>query len=183
MPVIRKNFYVMRHAQSTDNLAGLISGGASDPDLTEEGKAQAAAAALIYRFLRVKPTRMISSSLKRAMHTASLLDDLAEIFQDEGLNERNLGELDGLISEEEQKLRKILPGEECSTRHRLRVLESVNRHLKEAEAPIFICHGGTIRRLIEALEVKEKITVENARIYRFWHDGSAWHLEEMNDAS
>lgn len=170
----------MRHGQSADNLAGLISGGASDPDLTEEGKAQAAAAALIYQSLKNRPSKIISSRLKRALQTARILSGGNDVFEDKDLNERHLGELDGLITEAEQKLKKILPGEECSTLHKARVLRAVNKHLETDDIPIFVCHGGTIRRIIEALEIKNTASIMNARIYHFRFQNGEWNMKEIN---
>lgn len=182
MPFVRKSFYVLRHGQSTDNLAGLISGGGSDPDLTEEGIAQAKKAALLLKALEIKPDRIITSCLKRAKDTARFLNAHAEFLEDADLNERHLGELDGKISEAEQKILKILPGEEAGESHAARVIASVRKHIEAHEIPLFVCHGGTIRRILEALDLKGQVEVENARIYKFEFSGSCWKVSSLSEA-
>ena len=161
----KKIFYIMRHGQSSDNAVGLISGAGSDPHLTLKGYKQAEIASLAYARLNPRPTRIISSGLVRAHMTARVVTGMIDIIQDPDLNERHLGELDGQISETEQAIRKVLPGEETPGEHKIRVMAAINRHLQSAEPVLFVCHGGTIRRVFEALEILAGANVGNAEIY------------------
>lgn len=166
-----KVFYVMRHGETHDNAAGLISGGGRDPDLTDLGRAQAALAAKTFRTLSPMPTRIVASSLKRTYQTAALVASHIPYEIDERLNERHLGELDGRISELEQRKRITLPGEESVAAQMARVIESLNTHLARDEVSLFVAHGGTLRRILEAADLKGKVEAHNAVIYGFAPDG------------
>lgn len=177
-----KTFYIMRHGQSFDNASGLISGAGSDPHLTLKGYKQAEIASLTFAKLNPRPVRIISSGLVRAHVTAQVVTGAVEIIQDPDLNERHLGELDGKISEAEQKIMKILPGEETSLQHATRVIDAINRHLRSDELTLFVCHGGTIRRVLEGLKFPKDTDVGNAEIYGLKcyteNDVSRWEIEQ-----
>ena len=166
----------MRHGQSEDNVRGLISGAGSDPDLTELGREQARRARDIFLQLNPAPTRIVVSTLKRTHQTAQIVTGHTDFIIEAGLNERHLGELDGKISEAEQKARKVLPGEEANASHVERVIVSVNRYLEGNDLPLFICHGGTIRRILEGTGLNTMVAVENARIYGLRPSGSGWEI-------
>lgn len=172
----RKIFYMMRHGQTTDNAARLISGGGRDPDLTDLGKQQTQQAAAIFAALSPAPSRIIITTLKRTHETALIVAGHDKFHKDGRLNERYLGELDGRISEEEQKRLHVLPGEESAEEQSLRVLSALNHHLFECEAPLFVVHGGTIRRVLEAARLQDRIEVRNAVIYAFRPSGDGWDI-------
>lgn len=173
----RQIFHVMRHGQTTDNEAGLISGGGRDPDLTELGRTQAMAAARIFSCLAPAPSRIIVTALRRTHQTAQLVTQQKDFHIDARLNERYLGELDGQITEEEQKRLRVLPGEESTTQQSLRVIDSLNHHLAECVAPLFVVHGGTIRRILEAANLKDRIEAHNGIIYTFKPvTGTTWDV-------
>lgn len=178
MPIIlhRKLFYVMRHGQTYDNAAGLISGGGRDPDLTDIGRKQALLAAQALSLASPPPTRVIVSGLKRTHQTALLTAPHIPYEIDARLNERHLGELDGLITEEEQKLRKVLPAEESVDAQLARVVEALNTHLEHDAVPLFVAHGGTVRRILEATDLKGKVEAHNAVIYGFAPDQEKWRV-------
>jgi len=170
-------FYVVRHAQSTDNAAGLISGAGSDPNLTDFGRMQAMEAGAVLRSLQPQPERVIVSGLKRTLQTAEHMVSALEIVADARLNERHLGELDGKISETVQKTYGKLPGEEKSSTHRDRVREALQFHLEcDERVPLFICHGGTARRIFEILELESTAPIPNARIFKIMPDNNKWQL-------
>lgn len=174
----RKTFHVVRHGQTTDNAAGLISGGGRDPELTDAGRAQAIKAAAIFSKLSPAPARIIVSALRRTHQTAQLITNSEDFHIDERLNERYLGGLDGKISEEEQKRLDVLPGEESVDDQALRVLAALNHHLAEYEAPLFVVHGGTIRRILEAANLKGKVEAHNGVIYTIHPaSGDAWDVD------
>ncbi len=165
MPLLRKPFYIMRHGQTTDNAAGMISGGGRDPDLTELGRTQALAAREFFLRLTPAPTRIVVSTLKRTHQTATLVTGHNDFIIEAGLNERYLGHLDGTITEAEQKDMQPLPGEETSAKQFARVIAAINAHLAQDGIPLFVCHGGTVRRVMEAVELQSKVSVGNAEIF------------------
>lgn len=175
--IINKIFYAMRHGETTDNALGLISGAGSDPHLTERGRDQARAASLIFSQLSVPPSRIVTSALRRTHQTAELVIGHTDFIIDPDLNERHLGQHDGKISEVEQNTLGKLPGEESNADHARRVIGAVNAHLERDELTLFICHGGTIRRILEAVCLKDKIHVGNAEIYRFIPRLGEWFIE------
>lgn len=170
----RKAFYIMRHGQTTDNAAGMISGGGRDPHLTDLGREQAQEAAAIFAKLNPAPTRIVVSALIRTHQTAALVCGHSNHVIDARLNERYLGPMDGTINEEQQKALGVLPGEESSAAQALRVLEALNHHLDGDETILFVCHGGTVRRILEAAGVRDKFNVPNATIYAVLPDNAGW---------
>lgn len=167
----------MRHGETTDNALGLISGAGSDAHLTERGREQARAAALIFSQLPVRPGRIVTSGLRRTHQTAELVIGHTEFFIEPALNERYLGEHDGKISEAEQKSLGTLPGEESNADHMRRVITAINAHLEISELTLFVCHGGTIRRILETVNLGGKINVGNAEIYKLLPKPSGWVIE------
>lgn len=178
--ILPKIFYIMRHGQSVDNELGLISGSGSDPHLTDLGREQARIAQKHYNKLEIKPSKIVVSALKRTHQTAELVVGHIDFIEDPDLNERYLGELDGKITESEQKLRKQLPGEESGGDHAKRVISAINRYLESDEQVLFVCHGGTIRRVLEALNLANAVHVENAVIYKFVPHGNHWHVYNLH---
>lgn len=164
----------MRHGQSEDNASSLISGAGSDPDLTGLGREQALLARDFYLTLDPVPTRIVVSGLKRTHQTAHIVTGHTDFIIEAGLNERHLGELDGKITEAEQKARKVLPGEETGEAHRARVIAAINAHLSCDEVPLFVCHGGTIRRILEITRIQETTGVANAKIYKLVPEETGW---------
>lgn len=169
----RKIFYMIRHGQTHDNAMGVISGGGRDPDLTDLGREQARNAGQFFALLNPAPTRLIVSALIRTHQTAALVAPHLKQTIDARLNERYLGELDGKITEEEQIRRSVLPGEESPADQFARVLESLNGHLAEDALALFVTHGGTLRRVLEATGLKGKVEAHNGVLYGFYPEGAA----------
>lgn len=171
----RKIFYMIRHGQTHDNAAGLISGGGRDPDLTDLGRQQAQNAGRAFLLLNPAPARLIVSALIRTHQTGALVAPHLKQTIDARLNERYLGELDGRISEEEQIRLGVLPGEESVADQFSRVIESLNTHLAEDTPALFVTHGGTLRRVLEATGLKGKVEAHNGILYAFHpQDAAAW---------
>ena len=183
MLLTRKPFYVMRHAQSTDNAQGLISGAGSDPHLSELGRVQAAEARQVYLKLGTLPETIIVSGLIRTHQTAHLLLGHSDFIIDPNLNERHLGDLDGKISESQQQAMKTLPGEESSAAHRARVLTALNHHLQLATLPLFVCHGGTVRRVMELAGIEHPQRIGNAELFYLYADAAGWHAMKAGESS
>lgn len=91
---------LVRHGQSEWNLMNLFTGW-RDPDLTEQGVAEAKRAGALLKAEGLKFDVAFTSALSRAQRTLGLV--LAEMgqegvktFQDQALNERDYGDLSGL---------------------------------------------------------------------------------------
>ena len=169
----------MRHGQTTDNQAGLISG-RSDPELTEKGVEQSLQVRSILRRLGLKPDKIIVSARKRTHMSAELLVDHTDFMVEPGLNERDLGEFDGKITEAEQKAIGKLPGEESKDDHALRVINGINLHQEIGKTALFVVHAGTIRRLLEAIGFKERVNVDNSQLYHFIPIKDGWRIYEYS---
>ena len=98
---------LVRHGQSEWNLKNLFTGW-KDPDLTEQGIAEAKAAARKLKAQGLTFDIAFTSVLKRAQHTLDLI--LAEIDQTDlpvkqhmALNERDYGDLSGLNKDDARK--------------------------------------------------------------------------------
>ncbi|MDX1975472.1 MAG: histidine phosphatase family protein [Rickettsiales bacterium] len=93
-------FYIMRHGQTEDNLAGLSSGMGRNPQLTEEGSAGVERVIPVVEQLDPAPTVAVSSDLDRARDTAdivtSTLKNVRRLPHDEALGEMFLGDDEGL---------------------------------------------------------------------------------------
>ncbi len=95
---------LVRHGQSDWNLKNLFTGW-KDPDLTEQGVAEARAAGRRLKAAGIDFDVAYTSALTRAQHTCRLL--LEEIgrpgldtIRDQALNERDYGDLSGLNKDE-----------------------------------------------------------------------------------
>src|SRR6476661_6804290 len=91
---------LVRHGQSEWNLKNLFTGW-KDPDLTEQGIAEAKAAGRKLKAQGLSFDIAFTSALTRAQHTLTLaLAELGQpslpVIQDEALNERDYGDLSGL---------------------------------------------------------------------------------------
>ena len=94
-PLIETGFLFLRHGQSESNLAGLI-GGATDYELTEQGREQARSAG--ERLNGHDVTAIYTSPLSRAFETAQIVSEAmgniaVEVYHD--LRERSLGVWEG----------------------------------------------------------------------------------------
>jgi 2,3-bisphosphoglycerate-dependent phosphoglycerate mutase len=99
-PAPAPGIWLVRHGESTWNIAGLAQGHNDLAELTERGLTQASDAA--WRF-RDQPIRAIyASDLRRAMQTAAAFSVVLglPVFADDRLRERSLGVLEGLPSAE-----------------------------------------------------------------------------------
>ncbi|MBM9468167.1 histidine phosphatase family protein [Nakamurella leprariae] len=92
--------YLVRHGQSTWNERGLVQGQRTTPELTDLGRAQAAATAALLAGVGVH--RVLSSDLTRAWQTAEIVARVTGLrpFASTLLRERGLGVLEGLTTQE-----------------------------------------------------------------------------------
>src|SRR6516162_7587311 len=164
---------LVRHGQSEWNLENLFTGW-KDPDLTEQGIAEAKDAGRKLKAQGLKFDIAFTSVLKRAQHTLDLM--LVEIGQtglktrkDQALNERDYGDLSGLNKDDARKKwgeeqvhawRRSYdvapPGGESLKDTAARVLpyyiQEILPRVLRGERVIVAAHGNSLRALVMVLE-------------------------------
>jgi len=161
--------------------------GRSDIDLSECGRADAAALAPLIASWR--PQTLIVSPLKRAASTAALLSDLSPIVDDAWI-EHGLGQWEGstpdVIGSDYARWRAghvIPPGGEPVDEIRDRVTGAVRRAAAHPGPVLVVTHGGTIRAVLDrfvglaagridavaapSLTVIDVVDADAARLQRF----------------
>ncbi len=164
---------LVRHGQSEWNLKNLFTGW-KDPDLTEQGIAEAREAGRKLKAQGLTFDIAFTSVLKRAQHTLDLT--LAEIDQTDlpvkehmALNERDYGDLSGLNKDDARKkwgeeqvhiwrrsYAVAPPGGESLRDTGARVwpyyIHTIQPHVMRGERVLISAHGNSLRALIMALE-------------------------------
>jgi 2,3-bisphosphoglycerate-dependent phosphoglycerate mutase len=164
---------LVRHGQSDWNLKNLFTGW-KDPDLTEQGVAEARDAGRKLKAQGLEFDIAFTSVLKRAQHTLDLM--LAEIGQtglptrkNLALNERDYGDLSGLNKDDARKKwgeEQVLiwrrsydvppPGGESLKDTVARALpyfvQEILPHVLRGERTLISAHGNSLRALIMVLE-------------------------------
>jgi 2,3-bisphosphoglycerate-dependent phosphoglycerate mutase len=164
---------LVRHGQSEWNLKNLFTGW-RDVDLSDQGIAEARAAAQRLKAKKLKFGIAFTSALKRAQRTLDLmLGELGEagipILRDQALNERDYGDLSGLNKDDARKkwgeeqvhtwrrsYAVAPPGGESLRDTGARVwpyyLHEIQPHVMRGEGVLISAHGNSLRALIMALE-------------------------------
>jgi 2,3-bisphosphoglycerate-dependent phosphoglycerate mutase len=191
---------LVRHGQSEWNLKNLFTGW-KDPDLTAQGREEAAAAGRALKGLGLGFDIAYTSVLRRAQHTLELI--LAELGQtgletikDQALNERDYGDLTGLDKDEARKKfgdEQVLiwrrsfdippPGGESLKDTAARTLPYYNKVIApvvlSGKRTLIAAHGNSLRSLIMQLEgltpdeiLKRELGTGTPVIYRLNADGT-----------
>jgi 2,3-bisphosphoglycerate-dependent phosphoglycerate mutase len=169
---------LVRHGQSEWNLKNLFTGW-KDPDLTEQGIAEARQAGRALKAQGLKFDIAFTSVLKRAQHTLDLtLEELGQsglaTLKNLALNERDYGELSGLNKDDARKKwgeQQVLiwrrsydvppPGGESLKDTLARTLpyfvQEILPCVLRGERTLVAAHGNSLRALIMVLE---KLTPE-----------------------
>ena len=163
---------IARHAQSTDNEKGVISGGMSNPGLTQKGESQAdELGRLLSLEYSNKFSYMVTSNMLRANQTANIANQhlqIKQVYYNFNLREKDYGELEGKENNEEVGLKNLgfyefAPGGENDEIFTQRITGALCEHLKAEELWIFIvAHGYTIAKLTEYFLDNEQY-LENAK--------------------
>ncbi|HZY68198.1 MAG TPA: 2,3-bisphosphoglycerate-dependent phosphoglycerate mutase [Devosia sp.] len=190
---------LVRHGQSEWNLKNLFTGW-KNPELTEQGIAEARATAAKLKAAGLQPTIFFTSALKRAQHTLDLiLDELGltevTITRSRALNERDYGDLAGLNKDdarakwgEEQVLvwRRSYdvppPGGESLKDTAARTLpyyeEVILPFVEDGETVLVAAHGNSLRSMVMAIEgltpeqiLKREIATGEPVVYRIGEGG------------
>ncbi|WP_298358087.1 2,3-bisphosphoglycerate-dependent phosphoglycerate mutase [Rhodoblastus sp.] len=164
---------LVRHGQSEWNLKNLFTGW-KDPDLTEQGVAEAKVAGQRLKALGLTFDRGFTSALSRAEKSMKLmLDELGQqdlpVSRSEALNERDYGDLCGLNKDDARKKwgdeqvhlwRRSYdvqpPGGESLKDTVARVLPYYNQEILPAvlrgERTLVSAHGNSLRALVMVLD-------------------------------
>ena len=190
---------LVRHGQSEWNLKNLFTGW-KNPDLTEQGIAEARKAGQTLAAAKLKPTVFFTSALRRAQHTLDLiLDELGltevTITRSQALNERDYGDLAGLNKDdarakwgEEQVLiwRRSYdvppPGGESLKDTAARTLpfydELILPFVKDGATVLVAAHGNSLRSMVMAIEgltpdeiLKRELATGEPVVYRITKGG------------
>ncbi len=191
---------LVRHGQSEWNLKNLFTGW-KDPDLTEQGVAEAKKAGELLKAENLKFDIAFTSVLNRAQRTLKLIleqlgqQDL-ETINNQALNERDYGDLTGLNKDDAREKwgeeqvhiwRRSYnippPGGESLKDTRERVMpyyeENIVAQLKAGKNVIVAAHGNSLRSLIMKLEnlspeqiLERELNTGVPIIYKFNDDGS-----------
>lgn len=197
---------LVRHGQSEWNQRNLFTGW-RDPDLTEQGVAEAERAGQLLHSQGIRFDIGFTSVLLRAKRTLSLiLDELGQqdlpTIEDQALNERDYGELSGLNKDDARTKwgdDKVLlwrrsydippPGGESLKDTAARVLPFYKTQIwpavKAGKNVIVTAHGNSIRALIMYLEelsaqqiIEREVATGAPMVYRLTMHG---HVEDRRD--
>lgn len=150
---------LVRHGQSEWNATRRLQGQA-DIALSEKGRAQAASIGPVVR--SIAPDRIISSDLRRASETASIIN-AGEFSETEMLRENNVGdwtgrEIDDIVAEDRMAWlgwragTMSPPGGESWEAFADRVTGAITAEmLNPCNNLLVICHGGVIRAVLQRL--------------------------------
>ncbi|CAI9780539.1 unnamed protein product [Fraxinus pennsylvanica] len=155
---------VIRHGETEWNADRRIQG-QIDVDLNDVGRKQAAAVAVRIS-KESKISAVYSSDLKRAYHTAEMIANccgVIEVFKDQDLRERHMGDLHGVLFHEAAKTRpeahkaflsrsrdqEIPVGGESLNQLYERCTSALERIVKKhrGERVVVVTHGATIEEL------------------------------------
>jgi 2,3-bisphosphoglycerate-dependent phosphoglycerate mutase len=203
-----RKLVLVRHGQSDWNLKNLFTGW-KDPDLSEQGIAEARAAGKKLKHAGHKFDVAFTSALKRAQHTLDLMlkelgQENLETIADQALNERDYGDLTGLNKDEARKRwgKELVhkwrrsfdvppPGGESLKDTAERVLPYFRREILprvlKGDAVLISAHGNSLRALIMALErlsgeeiVKRELETGVPLVYRLNADGTVKSHEVLD---
>lgn len=177
--------YLMRHAQTDDNLIKRYTGGSDKVGINKEGKKQIER---IIPLLQKKKIKVIySSPFRRCLETASFIKKYlnVELMIEERLKEVNYGRWQGLTSTEVKKLFPEIykargenpaliapPGGETLQEMQNRVIQLINEVNSSRENVLFVTHGSCIHVAL--------IYYQGIDLNRFWIFSQTNKLEDCS---
>ena len=151
-----------RHGDTNDNRKGILSGRHNNTYLTKEGIGKAVDLQSLLQKLDPPVTHSTSSSLERAEITnylATFNMSVPQIPSSTDFDERDY---------ENKGIPKTVDAESYEA-HQERVVHGINKLLEDPHCvPLIVCHGGTIRRVMDAIgnfqKAPDYIRVPNASV-------------------
>lgn len=200
---------LVRHGQSEWNLKNLFTGW-KDPDLTEQGVAEATDAGKKLKELNMEFDLAYTSALTRAQHTLKIiLEQLGQedlpTERDQALNERDYGDLTGMNKDEAREKfgeeqvhiwRRSFdvppPGGESLKMTAERTLPYYKEHILpkviEGNRVIVAAHGNSLRSLIMELEgltpdqiLARELGTGKPVVYRLDENGKVLSVQDLAD--
>ncbi len=155
---------LIRHGQSEGNLSGVLSRNQNELPLTGLGVEQAEFVAK--ELLKIRVDGVISSPLLRARQTAEIIarETGKNLSIENGLNERDFGELDGSVVDKYTWRFERGKGVESFDNIYKRV-ESFMDGVREESVVVGVTHGDTIRAPVLKLLGLDEISGFGLRIY------------------
>lgn len=178
--LFRRPFYFLRHGETETNRLELIAG-STDVELNEAGRAQARAAIELVRPLGV--THIVSSGLRRARETATILATALDLPRAviPGLAERGWGALEGRPRSE--RVRGTTPSGGETPEAFIERTRTALAQIGTQGTPLIVAHSGTFRALCQLLELEEpEAAIPNCRPVRFAPPadaGARWSLRAL----
>ena len=206
-PPMKSVMVLVRHGESEWNRRNIFTGW-QDPDLSEEGVAEAHRAGALLKAEDFHIDCAFTSTLKRATRTLEIIlseldeDDIA-VIQDAALNERDYGDLAGLNKDEARRRwgdeqvdlwRRSYdiapPRGESLKDTAARVIPFFTKRilpeLKAGNNVIVAAHGNSLRSLVMYLDrlspqqvMELNIATGVPLIYRLRHDGSVAEKRDL----
>jgi 2,3-bisphosphoglycerate-dependent phosphoglycerate mutase len=196
-----RTLILVRHGQSEWNLKNLFTGW-RDPDLTEQGIAEARSAGRRLKAANYMPDYCFTSTLKRAQHTLDLMLEEMQvgdmtITRHHALNERDYGDLSGLNKDDARRKwgeeqvhlwRRSYdvppPGGESLKDTAARAVpyyrSTILPMVMSGKTILVSAHGNSLRALVMEIEgltpeqiLKRELATGQPTIYEFAADGSA----------
>ncbi|HBH27184.1 MAG TPA: histidine phosphatase family protein, partial [Rhodospirillaceae bacterium] len=159
-----------------------------DAPLTDEGRAQAAAAAALLRGLEPRPGAVVHSPMIRARDTAAPLAAALglALHPVEDLREHRVGAWEGMAYDAFRPLwasGATPPGGESHADFGYRVRAALGAVLTQFDTPLVVSHGGVFRAL-GALYSIEIAGIRNATLYHFAPIAAAfpWRVTLVSEA-
>ncbi|MBW7954772.1 isoleucine--tRNA ligase [Candidatus Gracilibacteria bacterium] len=170
------NIYYIRHGQTDNNKNGIVNGGDDDIDLNQTGIDETISLAKSLASSGIKFDVIISSPMKRTVHTANLIKNHlnydVEIVENEAFREQLFGEFKGMSHEEIKQKYGCKTDRELTVVYRNNKLEGIldfskkvidgYKSLEEKYAGkniLIISHGGVFRPINQYLN---DLTLEQA---------------------
>ena len=169
--------YIVRHGESEANVLGLWAGSQSDPALTQKGIEQARHAGK--SLIDTEITRIISSPLTRAYHTAKEISNIIgfkkEIEIDNRITAYNWGNITNLTKEERKNLNlRTNPTVENIDSFRERIFDFLFELSKEDHGKILVVTHNGIQKMVEIIKngedpanLLEFSTMKNAEVMKY----------------
>ena len=171
----------VRHGESEANVLELMYG-SSDYRLTDKGKMQARKAGKIIEKMGFAPDAVFVSSLTRAQETLENMGySLDEATPDNRLDERHLGELEGVeyhmlhkenpnlfVEWNEDWLHYKPGGGESHFAFQKRIasfLQDLENRYTNGERVLVVCHGGTMKTIFSHVFMHDADSFFNIEIY------------------
>jgi broad specificity phosphatase PhoE len=179
-----KPFYMIRHGQTVANDNRILDGSKVNSPLTKTGETQASDVAPYLTKLKLKPSEIFHSPLKRTTKTAELLNEMAELSMTvlKGLQEQFFGEWEGdpidnfqqIFKEASKGIGAVNPPKgEAQKDFVDRIHNAIKDALERSSEgpPLLVTHGGAIMAFALYYGLSEYVRQpKNCELYLFEPD-------------